>query len=97
MSQISALLRELKDNPKNFCLDYAIHPFCLIHKPSKIEIWIASGFSFYRIHKPYSFDFGFWDLFRFHFALKKWKKQNEPIPNLVANWLKTGLLTTDKK
>ena len=69
MKAVSQLIKDMKERPHDFYCD----DFHMTDSKTKIVYWIANGFGFYRICKPYILKFGFIDQVRFNSALNRWK------------------------
>jgi hypothetical protein len=46
-SDIQKLLFEMRERPNDFQMD----EFCLMHVPTRQEIWVCSGFGFYGLYR----------------------------------------------
>ena len=65
------LIHEMKTNPQ----DFVLFKHYLRHVKTETGVWIANGFFFYEIERPYNHPFTLLEKFRFHRAFKKWKTE----------------------
>lgn len=69
MKAVDQVIKDMQERPRDFfCCG-----FYLTDKKTNLVYWIANGIGFYRIHAPYTLNFGFIDECRFHLALNRWK------------------------
>lgn len=69
-SALDLLLIALRERPS----DFELSRFTLIHKPSKVEIWISSGFFFFGFYDP-GCPFNLAEKWRFGRAFGKWQRE----------------------
>ena len=69
MKAVDQLIKDMQERPNDFCCDV----FYMTDCKTNLVYWIANGFWFYQIHRPYNLDFGLIDKIKFHRALNKWK------------------------
>lgn len=67
MSVVDTLINELRNNPGDFCLDGRVG-YCLVHRPSGVNIWTANGFWFCGVwdneNSRHGMRFTFWEKVR---------------------------------
>jgi len=70
MDIVGKIIDLLQNHPDDF---YLWDSDCrLIHRPSGIAIWVASGRPFYRVERPQMVIFSFWERRRFHKVYRPW-------------------------